>query len=59
MHFLSRAAIAAQVREPKSVMPPVHASVEEIENLLAYLSRLDQIHERTGLLATGVALLAD
>ena len=40
VHFLREEEIAERMREPKSLMPPVEASGEEMRNLLAYLSRL-------------------
>ncbi len=40
LYLLRRSDIAEEVREGKSLMPPVEASAEEMRNLLAYLSRL-------------------
>ncbi len=40
LHLLPRREIAQEVREPKSLMPPVDATEEETRNLLAFLSRL-------------------
>jgi PQQ-dependent dehydrogenase (methanol/ethanol family) len=39
-HLLQESQIAAVREEKQSVMPPVEASPEELQNLLAYLSRL-------------------
>ena len=40
MHFLSRNQIASEMPESKSIMPPLQASAEDTQNLLAFLSRL-------------------
>jgi alcohol dehydrogenase (cytochrome c) len=40
LHFFEKEQIASLVREPKSLMPPVEASDEELRDLLAFLTRL-------------------
>src|SRR5450432_2393407 len=40
LHFFSRAQIAEVTHEPKSLMPPVQATGQEMRDLLAFLSRL-------------------
>ncbi|HYM12391.1 MAG TPA: PQQ-dependent dehydrogenase, methanol/ethanol family, partial [Bryobacterales bacterium] len=40
LHLLSKDQIAEEVHEPKSLMPPVEASPDEVRDLVAYLSRL-------------------
>lgn len=40
LHFLRKDQIAEEVHEPKSLMPPVNASAQEMRDLLAFLSRL-------------------
>ncbi|MGA2982744.1 MAG: PQQ-binding-like beta-propeller repeat protein [Terriglobia bacterium] len=40
LHLLQEGQIASIVDETESVMPPVHATPEELQDLLAYLSRL-------------------
>src|SRR5215471_17202735 len=40
LHLLDKVQIVEEIREPKSLMPPLQATVEETRDLLAYLSRL-------------------
>lgn len=40
LHLLRREDIASETREPKSLMPRVNASGQEVSDLVAYLSRL-------------------
>ncbi len=40
LHFFRKEEIASLAREPKSLMPPVRATDEEMRDLLAFLSRL-------------------
>jgi len=39
-HFLQREEIQRETPEPKPLMPPVHATSEEMRDLMAFLSRL-------------------
>jgi alcohol dehydrogenase (cytochrome c) len=40
LHLLDKTQLVEEVREPKSLMPPLQATAEEARDLLAYLSRL-------------------
>jgi PQQ-dependent dehydrogenase (methanol/ethanol family) len=50
LHLLEEGQIASIVEETQSVMPPVEATPEELQDLMAYLSRLTGV--KAGALAT-------